>query len=79
MKYSKPLNPLVVVASAIVFVDVALPLLNELLEFVSIKLNKYTIHDQIELIKVSNLLEESPAHAIGFRIDDVDEDGDYDE
>ena len=82
MKSLKQFTPLVIAASAILFVEVALPLCNSLLEFVSIKLSKNSVHDQVEIAKASAEIDsEPPAHAIGFRIDNVDEDEEeqYDE
>ena len=75
MKSSKPTNPVVIAASSVLFVNIVLPMLSNLVEFLSVKLNKYAVYDQAEATKVSRSVEEEPpVQAIGFTIrDDVEE------
>lgn len=78
MKSDKSINPIVIAASSILFVNIALPMLSNLVEFLSVKLNKYAVYDQAEAAKVSKSLEEEPpVQAIGFTvqsdIDDVED------
>ena len=73
MKSNKASNSLVVAASAILFVEVVLPLLSGLLELMNVKLSKCAVYDQVEISKVSNSLEKEPtSHPIGFSVNDVD-------
>lgn len=69
MKSNKLSNPIIVAASSVLFVNIVLPLLGNLVEFMSVKLNKYAVYDQVETAKASKTIEEEPpVHAIGFAV-----------
>ena len=75
MKSNKPMNPLFIAAGAIMFVDLAMPLLTGLLEVVSIKLNKHAVRDQVETANLTKDMEENaPVQNIGFEVPDLEED-----